>query len=212
VCRFDAIKGFRIDPLACEGCGFSSRVCPEDCIAMKECMAGQWFISDTRYGPLVHARLGIAQENSGKLVTVVRNNARLLAQEQKRDIIIVDGPPGIGCPVISSLSGVSLALLVTEPTLSGLHDLERIIGLCQHFGVPSLVCINKYDLNEENSRRIIEFCQKQSIEVVSQIPFDNVVIEALVKGMPVVEYSPNGVTKQIKALWETISDRLKEPA
>ena len=209
VCRFEAIKGLRVDPLACEGCGFCSRACPENCIAMKDNMAGHWFISETRYGPLVHARLGIAEENSGKLVTVVRNNARLIAQERNLDCIIVDGPPGIGCPVISSLSGVNLVLLVTEPTLSGLHDLERIIGLCQHFDVPSLVCINKYDLNEENSRRIAEYCRSQSIEVASQIPFDKTVIEALVNGMPVVEYSRNGVTQRIEALWETISMRLK---
>jgi MinD superfamily P-loop ATPase len=208
-CRFDAIKGFRVDPLACEGCGFCSRVCPEKCIAMKDNMAGHWFISETRYGPLVHARLGIAQENSGKLVTVVRNNARLIAQDRNLDCIIVDGPPGIGCPVISSLSGVNLVLLVTEPTLSGLHDLERIVGLCEHFGVPSLVCINKYDLNQDNSRRIAEYCRSQSIEVASQIPFDRTVIEALVKGMPIVEYSRNGVAQRIEALWETISMRLR---
>ena len=211
VCRFDAINGFQVDPLACEGCGFCSRICPENCIAMNDCMAGHWFISETRYGPLVHARLGIAQENSGKLVTVVRSKARLIAQEQNLDVILVDGPPGIGCPVISSLSGVSLALLVTEPTLSGLHDLERIIDLCQHFGVPSLVCINKCDLNEENSHRISDYCRRQSIEVVSQVPFDNVVVEALVKGLPVVEYSRNGVAKQIEALWETVLDRLSVP-
>lgn len=211
VCRFGAIHNSSVNPLACEGCGFCSRVCPENCIAMKDCMAGHWFISETRYGSLVHARLGIAQENSGKLVTVVRNKARLIAQEQKLDTIIVDGPPGIGCPVISSLSGVSLALLVTEPTLSGLHDLERIVGVCEHFGVPPLVCINKCDLNEDNSRIIADYCRRQSIEVVAQIPFDNTVIEALVKGMPVVEYSQNGVTKRIESLWEAISARLRVP-
>ncbi len=209
VCRFEAIKGLRVDPLACEGCGFCSRVCPENCIAMNDSMAGYWYISETRYGSLVHARLGIAQENSGKLVTVVRNNARLIAQKQNLDFIIVDGPPGIGCPVISSLSGANLALLVTEPTLSGLHDLERVISLCEHFGVPSLVCINKCDLNDDNSRRIVEYCRSQSIEVAAQIPFDKTVIEALVKGMPIVEYSRNGVAQRIEALWETISMRLK---
>jgi len=207
-CRFGAIKGFRVDPLACEGCGFCSHICPESCIKMKDSMAGHWYISETGYGPLVHARLGIAEENSGKLVTVVRNNARLIAQEQGLDLVIVDGPPGIGCPVISSLSGVNLALLVTEPTLSGVHDLKRIVDLCKHFGVPSLVCINKCDLNEENSRGIEEYCQEASIEVASQIPFDDTVIHALVNGMPVVEYSRNGVGEQIRSLWGRVEARL----
>jgi len=208
VCRFEAIKGFKADPTACEGCGFCSYVCPERCITMRENLSGQWFISESKYGPLVHARLGIAQENSGRLVTVVRQNARLIAEKEGLDIILSDGPPGIGCPVISSLSGVNLALLVTEPTLSGMHDLERVLGVCQHFGVPALVCINKYDLNEDNAFRIESLCHEQDIEVVSKIPFDNVVIEALVNSMPVVEYSEGTVAQEIKHLWQTISRAL----
>ena len=209
VCRFDAIKDFVVSPLACEGCGFCIHVCPENCITMKERMAGHWFVSDTRHGPLVHAQLGIAEENSGKLVTVVRNYARILAKRENLSYIIIDGPPGIGCPVISSLSGVNLALLVTEPTLSGIHDLERVIGLCQHFDVPAMVCINKYDVNEENSRRIVEQCRTQGIEVAAQIPFDTSVIEALIRGLSVVEYSHNGVARQIEALWESVLKRLE---
>jgi MinD superfamily P-loop ATPase len=205
LCRFDAIKDFRVDPIACEGCGFCSNICPVEAITMEENMSGHWFISDTRYGPLVHARLGIAQENSGKLVAVVRQQARHIAEEQKLDYIISDGPPGIGCPVISSLSGASLALLVTEPTLSGMHDLERVLGVCRHFGVPAMVCINKYDLNEGNTRQIETYCSTQGVELASKIPFDNVVTEALVRGVPVVEYSDGRVSREIDALWQKVS-------
>ncbi|GAI43876.1 unnamed protein product, partial [marine sediment metagenome] len=135
ICRFAAIKEFEVDAISCEGCGFCSHVCPAEAITMKENLAGHWFISDTIYSPLVHARLGITQENSGKLVAAVRQQARQMAENQEVDFIISDGPPGIGCPVISSLSGASLALLVTEPTLSGIHDLERVLGVCRHFSV-----------------------------------------------------------------------------
>jgi MinD superfamily P-loop ATPase len=205
LCRFDAIKDYKVDPIDCEGCGFCSHICPEDAITMQECMSGHWFISDTKYGPLVHARLGIAQENSGKLVAQVRQEARRLAQEQKLEYIISDGPPGIGCPVISSLSGASLALMVAEPTLSGIHDLERVLGVSGHFGVPAAVAINKYDLNEENSRRIEDYCRKQGIKVAARIPFDNAVTEAIVRGLPVVDYTDGQVSREIAGLWEVIS-------
>jgi MinD superfamily P-loop ATPase len=208
LCRFKAIKDFRIDPISCEGCGFCSRICPTEAITMKENLAGHWFISDTRYGPLVHAQLGVAQENSGKLVALVRQQARQMAEKNGADYIISDGPPGIGCPVISSLSGANLALLVTEPTLSGIHDLERVLGVCQHFGVPALVCINKYDINEDNTHQIERYCLSQGVEVAARIPFDNTVTKAMVAGLPVVEYSQNGVSHQIEALWELVSKSL----
>lgn len=168
-------------------------------------MAGSWFISDTKYGPLVHARLGIAQENSGKLVAIVRQNARRIAEEQGLSYIISDGPPGIGCPVISSLSGANMALLITEPTLSGMHDLDRVLGVCRHFGIAALVCINKYDLNEENTHQIEDFCRRQGVEVISRLPFDNVVTEALVQGLPVVEYCKDGIARDIEMLWQGVS-------
>jgi MinD superfamily P-loop ATPase len=177
---------------------------------MKENLAGHWFISDTRYGPLVHAKLGIAQENSGKLVALVRQQARELAEKHKAAYVIVDGPPGIGCPVISSLSGVSLALLVTEPTLSGMHDLERVLGVCRHFGVPALVCINKCDLNEENARQIESQCLSQGVEIAGRIPFDNIVIQSIVQGVPVVEYSDGKVSREIEKMWRTLSAMLKD--
>jgi len=209
LCHFEAIDDFTVDPVSCEGCGFCCRICPVEAITMKENLSGHWFISDTRYGPLVHARLGIAQENSGKLVALVRQQAREMAEKQGAAFIISDGPPGIGCPVISSLSGAHMALLVTEPTLSGIHDLERVIGVCRHFGVPALVCINKYDINEENSRRIEDYCLEQKVEVAARIPFDNIVTEAMVKGLPVVQYDSDGpVSRQIKLLWQNIAGRL----
>ena len=209
ICRFGAISDeYAVDPIPCEGCGFCFNVCPSDAIEMKDNLAGQWFISDTKYGLLVHARLGIAQENSGKLVATVRQKARELAQDKKIDLIISDGPPGIGCPVISSLSGSTLALLVTEPTLSGMHDLERVIGTCQHFGVPAAVCINKYDINEENTREIENNCERLGAKVISKIPFDNVVTEALVHGVPVVEYSKGKVSKEITKLWKITLKKL----
>ncbi|MGD2064875.1 MAG: ATP-binding protein [Dehalococcoidia bacterium] len=210
LCRFDAIRDFDIDPISCEGCGFCYQVCPVDAITMEENMSGHSFISETKYGYLCHARLGIAQENSGKLVALVRKNAKLIAEREDSDYILTDGPPGIGCPVISSLSGASLALLVTEPTLSGIHDLERVIGVCRHFGVPVLVCVNKYDLNEENTYRIESYSANEGIEVAARIPFDNVMTEAIVQGLPVVEYSNNKVTQQIKKLWQIIPAKLEK--
>jgi MinD superfamily P-loop ATPase len=207
-CRFNAIKGFRVDPVSCEGCGFCSRLCPVEAIKMKEDLSGHWFISDTTFGKLVHARLGIAQENSGKLVTTVRQQARKIAEEQGADFIISDGPPGIGCPVISSLSGADLALLITEPTLSGQHDLERVIGVCQHFDIRALVCVNKYDINEDNTRQIKDYCRHQNLDIAGEIPYDNTITEAIIKGKTVVEYSHNGAAQQIKKIWEKIHNYL----
>jgi MinD superfamily P-loop ATPase len=209
LCRFGAIKDFKVDHVSCEGCGFCHQVCPVDAIAMKDSMSGHSFISETKYGYLCHARLGIAQENSGKLVALVRQNAKLIADREDLDHIITDGPPGIGCPVISSLSGASLAVLVTEPTLSGIHDLERVIGVCRHFGIPVLVCVNKFDLNEDNTNRIVSYCGKEGIEMAARISFDNVMTEAIVHGLPVVEYCDNKITQQIKELWRTVSAKLE---
>jgi MinD superfamily P-loop ATPase len=211
LCRFNAIDNFQVDRISCEGCGFCSHICPVDAITMKENISGHWFISESRYGPLVHARLGIAQENSGKLVALVRQQARKIAEENKLDYIISDGPPGIGCPVISSLSGAKLALLVTEPTLSGIHDLERVIEVCNHFGVRPVVCINKNNLNEDNTRSIEKYCEERNIEIVARIPYDNIVTEALVQGIPIVEYSTGMISEEIKNLWDNIKNILQEP-
>ena len=204
VCRFEAIDNYVVDPISCEGCGVCFHICPEKAIKMVDDLSGKWFVSETKYGPFVHAKLGIAEENSGKLVTLVRQNAKLIAEKEERDFVIVDGPPGIGCPVIASLSGVDIALIVTEPTLSGIHDLERIVGVAHHFGIKGVVCINKYDLNLMVTQRIEEYCRSNNIELVGKIPFDISVIEALVRGLPIVEYSNNQVTHEIKNLWEKI--------
>jgi MinD superfamily P-loop ATPase len=209
LCRFNAIRDFRVDPVSCEGCDFCSHICPAEAITMQDNMSGYWFISDTRHGPLVHARLGITQENSGKLVALVRQQAKQIAEERHLEYIISDGPPGIGCPVISSLSGTSMALLVTEPSLSGMHDLERVLGVCRHFGVPALVCINKYDLNEENTRQIESHCLSQGVPIAGKIPFDNVVTLSIIQGVPVVEYSSGRVTQEIERMWHTLSTMLR---
>ena len=206
VCHFDAIRGFVVDPLACEGCGFCCRICPEEAITMKERLAGRWFVSNTRFGPLVHARLEPGQENSGKLVAVIRQRVRIMAQTQGLEFVLSDGPPGIGCPVISSLTGVDLALIVTEPTPSGIHDLERILGVCRHFGIPTVVCINKCDLDEGNARRIEAFCEGANAPVLARIPFDTVVTDAIVRGVPLVEYSDGPLAREVEALWRKLAE------
>ncbi len=203
-CRFDAINDLVVDEILCEGCGVCEYVCPEDAVCLKEKVSGYAFISDTRFGPLSHAQLNIAEEASGKLVTLVRNNAVRLAREREKDLIIIDGPPGIGCPVISSLSGVDLALIVTEPTQSGLHDLERVLNLAGHFGVKAEVCINKYDINEEVTGEIIRFCEDMGVGVIGKIQFNPLVTEAMVTGKAVVEYSDSEVSEEIRRIWEGI--------
>ncbi|MFO8100941.1 MAG: ATP-binding protein [Dehalococcoidia bacterium] len=208
VCRFDAIHNFTVDEAFCEGCGFCSHVCPEEAITMEENLSGHWFVSDTSHGPMVHARLGIAEENSGKLVEIVRSQAKKLADEQGLKTAITDGPPGIGCPVISSITGADLVLIITEPTLSGMHDLERVEGVCEHFQIPALVCINKYDINEENARQIESMSNELGMEVISRIPFDNIITGALIHGKPVVEYSDGETAQQIGSMWQTVSKKL----
>jgi MinD superfamily P-loop ATPase len=205
VCRFEAIaEDFTVDPVSCEGCAVCNRICPAGAITMEENVSGEWYISETRYGPLVHARLGIAEENSGKLVAKVRQVAKDIADAGGKDYVIIDGPPGIGCPVIAALSGVDLALIVTEPTLSGIHDMERVAQVSRHFGIPTKVVINKYDLNLENSQTLRRICERADMEVVAHLPFSRQVIESIVQGVPLIEYSRNGMTQDIVQLWERI--------
>jgi MinD superfamily P-loop ATPase len=208
-CRFHAIDvteeaTYRVNPARCEGCGACVYTCPQEALSLQERVSGYAFVSTTKYGPMVHAQLNIAEEASGKLVTVVRELARKVAEQEGRDLILIDGAPGIGCPVIASLTGVDLALIVTEPTMSGLHDLERILDVTRHFGIGSIVCINKYDINEKNSERITAFCRERGVEIVGYIPYDPVVTEAMVAGLPVVEFSDGAVSTAIGAIWEHI--------
>ena len=208
VCRFDAIADFMVEPIACEGCGFCSHVCPTGAISMRENMAGHWYVSNTRFGPLVHAKLGIAQENSGKLVHLVRQKAKETAEKAGVALTINDGPPGIGCAVISALSGANLACIVTEPSVSGIHDMERVLSVCRHFSIPTLVCVNKYDVNEEGTRQIEQYCSEQGIPVVARIPFDTKVTEAQVQGVPIVEYTDDErLVGPIKEAWRLIIER-----
>jgi MinD superfamily P-loop ATPase len=208
VCRFNAIDNGVVDYVSCEGCGFCSHVCPEDAIMMKEAFSGDWFVSDTPYGPFVHARLGIGEENSGKLVTAVRKQATEIAKEKNLNLILIDGPPGIGCPVTASMTGVDLVLAITEPTLSGIHDLERILALAQHFKIPSMVCINKFDINLENTQQITSYCRNNGSRTIGKIPFEPKVVEALVSRKTVIEYPCNGVEGIIHRMWEEVESVL----
>ena len=205
VCRFDAIgEDFVVDAVACEGCAFCSHACPEGAIRMEENTAGQWFISDTRFGPMVHAKLGIAEENSGKLVSLVKKKAREIAERRNLEWIIVDGAPGIGCPVIASISGVSCALVVTEPTVSGLHDADRVIKVARHFGAPVRLVINKYDLNPEMTEKIEGYCRENDIPLVGKIPFDESVVKAVVRAETVIEYSHGPAGQEIRKIWDKL--------
>jgi MinD superfamily P-loop ATPase len=211
-CRFGAINGsIQIDSISCEGCGVCVVVCPEGAVSLKERISGQAFISKTMYAPMSHARLAPGEANSGKLVTLVRQNARQIAEKENRELILIDGPPGIGCPLIASVTGVDVGFVVTEPTMSGIHDLERALQLLSHFHIRPLVCINMYDINKENTEKIVEFCEKNGIYVAGKIPFDPIVTEAMVNGKTVVQYSPRcTVSRGIETVWEQILSVLNE--
>ena len=216
LCRFDAInlngpandtiaKTFTVDPISCEGCKVCVEFCPVGAIEFKDSINGRWFISDTRFGTMVHAKLGIAEENSGKLVSLIRREAKRIAQEQKKDFIIVDGSPGIGCPVIASITGADLVLIITEPTLSGKHDLERVADLAAGFKIPTLVAINKFDINPGIAGQIEEDAHKRNIKVVGKVRYDNAFTKAQIMKCSVVEYTGGAVTEDIKALWRNVT-------
>ncbi len=210
-CAFDAIdSSIVLHKEACEGCGVCAYVCPVDAIEMVDRDSGRIYQSNTRFGPLSHARLNTAEEASGKLVTMVREQAISLAEKNQKDFIIIDGPPGIGCPVISSISGVDLVLIVTEPTLSALHDLKRIQSVAAHFNIPAVVCINKYSINTENTKKIESYCKTHQLEVVGKIPYDKSVTDALIEEKTIMEYDNTELKACVQALWSNVERRLNQ--
>jgi len=209
-CRFDAItQHLTVDPFSCEGCGVCTIVCPVDAVTLTERISGYAYISKIKYGFMVHALLNPGESNSGKLVTIVRQDAKLLAESKKSSVIIIDGLPGIGCPVIASATGVDASLVVTELTMSGIHDLERAIQLLRHFNVRPFVCVNTYDINEDNTNKISRFCKENGVEVVGKIPLNPLVTEAMVNGKSIMEYSPEcDVAKEIATIWNRLCKEL----
>lgn len=224
LCRFHAIHSSgpgdivwaatrRVDPLACEGCGVCAWFCPAQAIQMNPAVNGEWFVSETRFGPMAHARLGAAQENSGKLVSLVRTTAKEIAAERGMDLVLIDGSPGVGCPVIASITGASLALVVTEPTPSGLHDMERVAALIAHFRVPAALCVNKWDLNPAMSNRIEARAQELGMSLAGRVRYDRAATRAQTAGKTIVEYASDGSAEEIRTLWRQLSTLLvqREP-
>lgn len=219
VCRFDAIHGdgpanlwtehtFRVDPLACEGCGACLQLCPRPAIVMEPALAGEWFVSDTRFGSLVHARLGPGGQNSGKLVSQVRRTARELAIACGARAVLIDGSPGIGCPVIASVTCTDLVLIVTEPTPSGLHDMQRVIALTRHFKVPAMLCVNRWDLNPAQAENIERIAIQNNIVLAGRIRVDAVFNTAQRERRTVVEMGSTEVGQEIRQVWTNVVTRL----
>jgi len=222
LCRFDAIyfdgpgngkvdKTFRIDPIACEGCGVCAWFCAAKAIEFGTVANGEWFISETRCGPMVHARLGVAQANSGKLVNTVRTEARKLAARTGK-MVIIDGSPGIGCPVIASLAGASLALIVTEPTLSGRHDMQRVAQLARHFGIPAMVCVNKWDLNPRAADEIESLAGRHGVPAAPRVRYDPAVTRAQIEGTSAVECAAAPCAADIRAVWARLRAAIDDAA
>jgi len=212
VCRFEAVKSFenrfRIDSSACEGCGVCVHFCPAAAIDFPEAVCGEWFLSNTRFGPMVHARLSIGAENSGKLVSVVRQEARRLAEETGAEWLLVDGPPGIGCPVIASITGADAVLVVSEPTVAGEHDLERVLALTKHFQILTSICVNKWDVNPEMTSRIEALATQSGATVLGRIPYDRSVTAAQLRGQSVVEWNEEPAAQAIRNLWKRLSEKI----
>lgn len=213
ICRFDAIEyrddAIVVNPLRCEGCAACFHACPSGAIEMRERVSGRWFRSDTALGPLFHARLSPGQENSGKLVTQVKMQARMTAARSGADLLLVDGPPGIGCPAIAATTGAQLALLVAEPTVSGVHDLVRVLATTRHFGVPAAVCINKADINPGKGDDIARLCADEDVPLVGQIPFDPTVVETLVQLRPVTSEPESPAARATAELWRELRPLLQ---
>ncbi len=208
-CKFDAItEDIDLIKESCEGCCICDFVCPVDAIKMVDNVSGFAYISETRFGPMSHAVLNTAEEASGKLVTLVRENAKNIAEEMKKKLILIDGPPGIGCPVIASITGVDIVLIVTEPTLSAIHDLKRIYDVTKHFKIPSLVCINKFDINLNNTNKIVRYCDSENLPIVGKIPYDITITRAMVNEKTVIEFSDGDLSRHIRDMLGVIKRRI----
>ncbi|MFH1930252.1 MAG: P-loop NTPase [Pseudomonadota bacterium] len=211
LCRWDAIsEDFVVDSIKCEGCGVCYYFCPEKAIDFPLNTCGEWYLSETRFGPMAHARLGIAEENSGKLVTLIRQEGKKLAEKNNLDLLLTDGPPGIGCPVIASMGGATAVLIVTEPTVSGRHDMERVAELAAFFKIPAMMCVNKFDLNPSQGEAIEAFARERNISVIGRVPFDPVFTKAMVQGKTIVEFDGQSEgCVAVKSIWETLAQRLE---
>lgn len=216
VCRYDAvlpdpdhIPTFRIDPIACDGCAACLNACPQNAVRMVPQQEGHWFQSNTPYGILFHAELFPGKENSGKLVTLIKQKARLWAEDSHIPLVIIDGPPGIGCPVISACAGTDLGLIVTEPSVAGLHDLKRVLSTLQHFHIPSVICINKADIYPQGAKQIVGYALEQGIEILGEIPFDEHIPQAMLRGVPITEVFPDSPAAQsISKIWKMVLEHL----
>ncbi len=211
-CRFDAIHykelgGLYVNHFQCEGCRLCERVCPVNAITSERNSNNYWYISDTRFGKLVHAKMGPGEENSGKLVSEIRGQAKSIAKQNGAGYVINDGPPGIGCAAISSVTGTNAVLLVIEPTHSGFHDIKRVTDLIDSFNIPSFAVINKYDINKEVVGEIVEFLAGKNIPLLAKLPFDKQMVEAMVNGKTIVEYAPDSeISQKIKEVWDKIKN------
>jgi len=206
-CRFGAIHNFKVDSRGCEGCRVCTIVCPSEAVSMVERVSGHAFVSETRFGTMVHAELFPGEEASGKLVTMVRELAVKVAEREKKEMVLIDGSPGIGCPVIASITGTDVALVMTEPSISGAHDLARILEVAEYFGVEALVCVNKYDLNPEMTGEIDRLCRELNVDVIGKLPFDPAVVEAMISEKTLVEVE-GPVGEAVRSVWDRIRTKL----